>query len=132
MNEWRGVLVMSLPLLLGMRDPFLPAEDSCAASQVTLWQYRGVVSRGEQRTAIVTDASGKWRRLAQGQKLDNGWRVTAIQPQQMDMAADAGCEPSQWRWQREGKQNDAKVSGGMAADSHGRRGKRAPGVADGR
>ncbi|MDX6039566.1 HofP DNA utilization family protein [Scandinavium lactucae] len=131
MTDWRVPMALTLPLLLGMRDPFLPPEDRCAVSQMMLWHYQGMVSLGEQRTGIVRDASGKWRRLIKGQRLDNGWVVSGIQPEQMDMAADADCETSQWRWLKEGTKDDAKDAVGDPAGGGGGPGKRKNGVAGG-
>lgn len=132
MTDWRSVIVLSLPVLLGMRDPFLPPEDHCATSQMALWHYRGRVSSGEQQTGIVVDAEGKWRRLEQGQRLDNGWTVTAVQPEQMEMAASAECEPSQWRWLKEGTKHDSKDAAGTLVDGVHGPGKGKNGVAGGR
>jgi pilus assembly protein HofP len=132
MTDWRIPIGLALPLLLGMRDPFLPPEDRCATAQMLLWHYRGMVSSDEQRTGIVLDASGKWRRLTQGQRLENGWVVSGIQPEQMDMAADAGCETSQWHWPKEGTKHDAKDAPGTTTDSDGSRGKGKNGVAGSR
>lgn len=131
MTERHGIIVLLLPLLLGMRDPFLPAEDRCSSAQITLWHYRGMVSLGDQRTSIVLDASGKWQRLTQGQTLNNGWTVVAIQPDRMDMTAGTDCEPSQWRWIKEGTQHDSKDSAGVNNDGLRRPGQRENRLADG-
>ncbi|MEW5561816.1 HofP DNA utilization family protein [Enterobacter asburiae] len=131
MTDRHGLIVLLLPLLLGMRDPFLPAEDRCSSAQITLWHYRGMVSLGEQRTGIVLDASGKWQRLTQGQTLSNGWTVVAVQPDRMDMTAGTDCEPSQWRWIKEGTQHDSKDSVGVNNDGLRRPGQRKNRLADG-
>lgn len=132
MNDWRIPILLALPLLLGMRDPFLPAEDRCATAQMMLWHYRGVVSSGKQRIGMVRDASGKWRRLKSGQRLENGWVVSGIQPEQIDMAADADCETSQWHWPKEGTKHDAKDVAGVITDGDRGRGKGKNSVAVGR
>lgn len=131
MSDRRLLLGLLFPLLLGMRDPFLPPEDRCFSAQTTLWQFRGLVSRGEQRTGIVVDANGKWRRLAQGLTLDNGWMVADVQPDYIAMTAGAECEPSQWRWLKEGTQHDSKDDTGVDADGLRRPGQRETRVADG-
>lgn len=116
MTSWRTLIALSLPLLLGMRDPFQPQEDRCSAAQIALWHYRGSVGSGEKHTAFVLDAGGKWRRLMLGQTLENGWRVADIQPAYMDMNAGAECELSQWRWLKEGTEHDSKGNSGTADD----------------
>lgn len=131
MSDWRLFLGLLFPLLLGMRDPFLPPEESCFSAQTFLWHFRGLVSQGEQRTGIVLDANGKWRRLAQGLKLDNGWMVADVQPDYIEMTAGADCEPSRWRWLRKGTQHDSKDVTGIGADGLRRPGQRETRVADG-
>ncbi|HEY2454300.1 MAG TPA: HofP DNA utilization family protein [Scandinavium sp.] len=126
-----ALILLSLPWIVGMRDPFLPPEDHCAASQITLWHYRGMVSSGQLRVGMVVDAGGKWQRLAQGQVLENGWKVTGVEPEHMDMAAGADCEPSQWRWQKEGTKHDSKRASGIVADDSHRLGKGQNGNANG-
>jgi pilus assembly protein HofP len=44
-------MVLTLPLLLGMRDPFLPPEDRCAVSQMMLWHYQGMATPDKRATA---------------------------------------------------------------------------------
>ncbi|VFS85583.1 Protein of uncharacterised function (DUF2531) [Raoultella planticola] len=40
---WRflWLLPLSLPLLAGDRDPFLPPEDRCQTAQLAQWRYGG-------------------------------------------------------------------------------------------
>ncbi|HEX4503580.1 MAG TPA: HofP DNA utilization family protein [Scandinavium sp.] len=127
-----AVILLSLPWLVGLRDPFLPPVDRCAASQITIWHYRGMVSSGQLRVGMVVDAGGKWQRLAQGQRLENGWQVTGVEPEHMDMAAGVDCEPSQWRWLKEGTKNDSKSASGVTADGSHDLGKRQKSNANGR
>ncbi|WP_097163458.1 HofP DNA utilization family protein [Enterobacter sp. CC120223-11] len=124
MTDWRLYLGLLFPLLLGMRNPFLPPEDRCFGAQITLWQYRGMVSHGDERTGIVRDAKGKWRRLSQGLTLDNGWTVAGIAPDHIEMTAGSDCEPSQWHWLRKGTQHDAKDDAGASANGLRRTGQR--------
>lgn len=116
MTDWRVLIMLALPYLLGMRDPFQPIEDPCATSQQTLWHYRGSVSHGALQMGIVLEPGDKWRRLKQGQRLENGWTVTDVQPDYMDITTGQDCEPSQWRWMKEGTKHDSKDASGVTAD----------------
>lgn len=112
-NGMRGLLLV-LPGLLGMRDPFEPPEDRCALGQLPLWHYVGMVANEKHRTGFVRDSTGKWRRLTQGQWFETRWQVAEIRPEQMTITLSAECEPSQWRWQKEGTKDAAKESAGTA------------------
>ncbi|MCS2171171.1 DUF2531 family protein [Scandinavium sp. TWS1a] len=116
MTDWRVLFMLSLPYLLGMRDPFQQVEDPCATSEQTRWHYHGSVSNGTLRTGIVQVPGGKWRRLNQGQRLENGWTVADVQPGYMDITTGMDCEPSQWRWMKEGTKHDSKDASGLIAD----------------
>ncbi|MRS17115.1 DUF2531 family protein [Enterobacteriaceae bacterium RIT691] len=108
MSSWRAALLLILPWALGMRDPFLPPEDTCSVSQLELWHYRGWVKSGDQFFGLTVDPSGQWRRVKQGESIGTNWTVTAIEPQQMVLTLGAQCNPSQWRWIKEGKKNESK------------------------
>ena len=121
MSSWRALVLVFLPGLLGMRDPFQMPEDACSASQLSQWHYRGRVVLGEQVTGLVLDAAGKWRRLSPGQRLDNQWTVTGISQQQIDITLNPECEPSQWHWAKEGTNHDPKDFAGATAGDDSRR-----------
>ncbi len=93
----RGVLMLFLPLLLGMRDPFIPVDDTCRNAQIGRWQYAGSVDSGPRQIAFLRDEKGKWRRIAREDVLMSGWRITDITSESLTMETDEACEPSQWR-----------------------------------
>lgn len=94
-------------VLCGMRDPFQPAPDRCQLMQLRAWQLHGVIEGG-QRLAIIRDAAGHWHRVRVGDTLSKGWRVTAIEAHETEIATGKMCAPSTWRWKRKGTQ-DAKM-----------------------
>lgn len=115
MNKGCLALLLVLPAVLGMRDPFLPPEDKCLGPQLALWHYHGLVQHGEAGVGIVVDAAGKWRRVQQGQRLETGWTVSRVQAEHIEIALSAGCEPAQWRWLKEGTKDAAKDRSGAVA-----------------
>lgn len=96
-NNLRGALMLFLPLLLGMRDPFLPVDDPCRIAQLSQLQYAGSVDSGQRQIAFLRDEKGKWRRIQREDVLLAGWRITEIAPQSLTMETGEACEPSQWR-----------------------------------
>lgn len=118
--DWRALLLLIAPALLGMRDPFRPPEDKCQSAQLSQWRYRGAVGRVESLTGFLVDASGKWLRTTQGQHLINGWVVYRLTPAWMDITLGEQCEPQHWRWMNEGaKHGLQQVSGSTIAYSIG-------------
>ncbi|WP_125452041.1 HofP DNA utilization family protein [[Enterobacter] lignolyticus] len=120
MASRRVVLLVFLPLLLAMRDPFQPAVDSCAVAQLSQWRYRGVVSSERFAIGLVMDNAGKWQRLIQGQVLENGWRIIRLSPEEIEVRAGERCESAAWRWQKEGAnnhENHRRVADAAAGDS---------------
>lgn len=101
----RLLLAALLSLFLcGMRDPFQPPQDICRTAQLSNWHFHGAVA-GDQPIGIVRDATGRWYRLIVGETLPTGWRVVAIQQDEMLIEIGEECTPAQWRWQREGTQH---------------------------
>ena len=52
--------------------------------------------------------------------MPTGWQVSRLTAGELDIVTSSGCEPPAWRWQREGKQDDAMdkpaaAGGGLAA-----------------
>lgn len=94
-------LLISLPLLLGMRDPFQPPPSNCPNGKTGEWRYSGVVS-GKRPLGIVRDANGRWLRVRDGETLPTGWRVLAFNEKELVIDTLAACEPQHWRWPREG------------------------------
>jgi pilus assembly protein HofP len=97
---WK-LLLVCLPMLLGMRDPFQPPRLNCPGGKTGEWRYSGLVV-GKTALGIVRDAHGRWLRVRPGELLSTGWRVEALN--EMDIVIDtlAACEPQRWRWPREG------------------------------
>ena len=46
-NSARYLLVCSVLLLTGMRDPFRPPDDPCAIGELAQWRFRGLVGGQE-------------------------------------------------------------------------------------
>ena len=109
-----GVLLL-LPLLLGLRDPFQPPESRCPDATLHQWRYVGVVL-GAVPVAIVRDETSRWLRLRRGDTLAQGSRVAALNEKELVIDMPGACELPQWRWQRQGTKQDEKRDGGIAAD----------------
>lgn len=109
-----GVLLL-LPLLLGLRDPFQPPVSRCPDAALRQWRYAGVVL-GKVPVAIVRDETSRWLRLRHGDTLPQGGRVGALDEKELVIDMPGACEPPQWRWQRQGKKKDEKRDRGIAAD----------------
>ncbi|MBB1202020.1 DUF2531 family protein [Enterobacteriaceae bacterium 89] len=121
MADWRWLLFLTLPGLLGMRDPFVAPEDTCRAGELPLWHYRGWVDAEGQPVGIMLSPSGKWLRVKEGQRLAAHWTVSTIAAGTMDITLSAECEPSHWRWLKEGTTDDPQEPAAVdAADNHSR------------
>ena len=112
MRSKARLLILLSPLFLtGMRDPFSVPEERCAAGQLSQWRYQGVVS-------------GSWHRVNTQVRLPTGWRVSAIDKQQLTVDVGDMCEPKRWTWQREGtkksEDKDRAVTGGTQPAPVGR------------
>ena len=105
--DWRWIMLM-LPALVGMRDPFEPPEDKCSAAQLALWHYRGWVESGERSLGLMQDPAGKWLRIKEGQQIALLWTVSAIEKEHVTIALAPECEPREWRWQKEGTINETR------------------------
>ncbi|MBX4852416.1 DUF2531 family protein [Klebsiella quasipneumoniae] len=97
---------------------------------VALWrdapQPLAALSRdGAGWTGFLQDGSGMWRRVRLDEQLPTGWRVSRLTAGELDIVTLPGCEPPAWRWQREGKQDDAmdKPAASAATAGGGRRAK---------
>lgn len=109
MSVKRGILLLIiLPMVMGMRDPFQLPEDRCQTAQLAQWHYQGMIDRPPRQIAIVRDAEGKWRRVETGSQLPAGWRVVQLTSQVVEIETGAGCDPARWSWSREGEQHENK------------------------
>lgn len=130
----RWILVLVLPLLLGMRDPFQPPEDRCGMAKLPLWRYHGaIVSQGRQ-IGLLRDANGGWRRVQPETQLPVGWQIVLLTERELLITTGIGCVPEQWSWPREGLRNETKetFTGDRSAGTGVPGGKTLFGVADGR
>lgn len=109
-----GMLLL-LPLLLGLRDPFQAPESRCPDATLRQWRYVGVVL-GAVPVAIVRDETSRWLRLRRGDTLAQGGRVAALNEKELVIDMPGTCEPSQWRWQRQGTKQDENRDRGITAD----------------
>lgn len=100
-NSLRYLLVCSVLLLTGMRDPFHPPDDPCAVGELAQWHYRGMVGG----VGLLQDGKQRWYRLSLEGRLPAGWRVSAMNETQLVINVGETCEPAQWTWQREGTKN---------------------------
>lgn len=121
-SKSRGVLVLFLPLLLGMRDPFVPVEDPCRTTQLSQLQYAGSMDSGQRQIAFLRDEKGKWRRVQREDVLMPGWRITEITMESLTIETGAACEPSQWRIIKGEIEHDKKdkPAGAVTAAAAGR------------
>ncbi|ASG62555.1 hypothetical protein CEW81_01950 [Kluyvera genomosp. 3] len=44
-------ILLALPLLCGLRDPFAPVDDPCHSAQLNLWRFGGTIEAGDERWA---------------------------------------------------------------------------------
>ncbi|HAT3953779.1 MULTISPECIES: HofP DNA utilization family protein [Enterobacteriaceae] len=95
-------VIVAVPLLCGMRDPFVPIEDPCHHAQLSLWRYRGAAASGDRLIGIVQRGDDKWQRVEKDAVLHTGWRVLQVTPENLMVETGTGCEPQRWQWTREG------------------------------
>ena len=114
MQVKHGVLLL-LPLLLGLRDPFQPPVSRCPDAVLRQWRYVGVVL-GTVPVAIVRDETSRWLRLKRGDRLAQGGRVAALDEKELVIDMPGTCELAQWRWQRQGTKQDENRDRGITAD----------------
>lgn len=121
-SKSRAALVLLFPLLLGMRDPFIPPDDPCRTAQLSRWQYAGSVDSGQRQIAFLRDEKGKWRRIQREDVLMSGWRITEITTQSLTMETGEACEPLQWRIIKGEIEHDKKdkPAGAVTAAAAGR------------
>lgn len=100
-SKARLVILLSPLFLTGMRDPFSVPEERCAAGQLSQWRYQGIVS-GSRDIGLMQDGQKRWHRVKTQMRLPTGWRVSAIDRQQLTVDVGDMCEPKRWTWQREG------------------------------
>lgn len=104
----RTTLLLLLPLLLGMRDPFVPVEDPCREMSLSQWHYGGSVGAGSRLMAFLRDDTGKWQRVEKDAVLHNRWRIVQVADDALTIASAESCEPQVQRLIREGTQYDKK------------------------
>ncbi|MGL5699249.1 MAG: HofP DNA utilization family protein [Kluyvera sp.] len=104
----RAWLLLALPLLVAMRDPFAPVIDPCQAAQLSQWHFRGVVHSGSRMIGLMQGTEGQWRRVETGTLFNAGWRVIEIAADSLTTDTGIGCEPQRWQWKREGTPDDKK------------------------
>lgn len=113
------VVVVLLPLLLGMRDPFSPVVDPCRAEQLSLLHYGGGVETGQKMMGFVRDETGTWRRVERDSAFNYPWRISHVTMDSLTIDVGAGCEPLQWRIIRKGSKNDKKeISADVTGVAH--------------
>ncbi|AGR60750.1 TPA: DUF2531 family protein [Salmonella bongori] len=111
MKANRSVLVcVCLLTLTGMRDPFRPPEDRCRMAELPQWRYQGVVRKEARWIGILQDSQQKWRRVEEGQTLENGWTIVRLTAHALTLTMGEKCAPPQWQWLRQGKSNEAMDS----------------------
>lgn len=114
-HDMHRALLLALPLLLGMRDPFQPLPDRCQTTALAQWRYQGFITVNGQRRGILHNPEGGWHRAVAGESLPTGWRVVLVTEQTLQVATAAGCEPALWQWQRQGDKDEKVDSGSRAA-----------------
>lgn len=108
------VLLLLLPLLLGMRDPFKAPESRCPEAMLSQWRYAGIVL-GTVPVGIVRDEKARWLRLHHGDTLPAGWRVTVLDENELVIDTRGACEPPLRRWQRQGTKQDESMDRSIVA-----------------
>ena len=58
-----GILLV-VPLLCGLRDPFAPVDDPCHSAQLNLWRFGGTIEAGGRTMGIVQRLPWMGGRLA--------------------------------------------------------------------
>lgn len=110
------LILCSLLFLTGMRDPFQPPEDSCSVGQLAQWRYQGMAS-GSADTGFLLDAQKRWHRVKKNERLSPGWRVSAMDKQELTVDVGDMCEPTRWTWQREGTKASENKDTAVADDT---------------
>ena len=116
--DTRRALLLALPLLLGMRDPFQPLPDRCQTAMLAQWRYQGFIDVNGHRRGVLRNAEGGWLRAAAGERLPPGWQVVSVTEQTLHITTAAGCEPAQWQWSRQGVKDEKVDNGSRAASQH--------------
>ncbi|MFU0932221.1 HofP DNA utilization family protein [Kluyvera cryocrescens] len=114
--NYQLLLYLTLPLICGMRDPFVPVMDTCQAAQLSLWHLRGVMQSADRWIGMLESSENKWHRIEQGERLYTGWQVSDIKQGSVTVDVGPGCEPRYWQWKREGTQDDKKDRPAVAAE----------------
>ncbi|EMH4164629.1 DUF2531 family protein [Pluralibacter gergoviae] len=110
------LMLLLLPVLTAMRDPFRPPEDRCRTAELSRWRYGGALGMAPQLTGFVQNAAGQWRRVKEGMPLEGGRKVRKITPDRLEIALNEGCDTPSWHWRKEGpKRNEQESAGGRAA-----------------
>lgn len=95
-NSAKCLLVCSVLLLTGIRDPFRPPDDPCATGELAQWHYRGMVA-GQQRLAILQDGQQRWHRMKMHDRFPAGWQITAINETELVIAVGRHVNPGNGR-----------------------------------
>lgn len=127
--DTRRAVLLALPLLLGMRDPFQPLPDRCQTAALAQWRYQGFINVNGQRRGVLRNPEGRWHRAAEGMSLPPGWRVVSVTAQALQIATATGCEPALWQWPRQGAK-DEKVDSSRAASQRADGGGKKPRTGD--
>lgn len=114
-TELRWLLLCSVVFITGMRDPFRPPDDSCSVRTLSQWRYQGLINNGKA-VGIVKDELQHWHRVRQQETLGAGWQVLAVNEMEMVVGLGDECEPKEWRWQRQGTNNDKRKNNDSAGN----------------
>jgi len=129
-HDMRRALLLALPLLLGMRDPFQPLPDRCQTAALAQWRYQGFITVNGQRRGVLRNPEGRWHRVVAGESLPTGWRVVSVTAQTLQVATAAGCEPALWQWQRQGAKDEKVDSGSRTVSQRADGGGKKPRTGD--
>lgn len=114
-TELRWLLLCSVVFITGMRDPFRLPDDSCSVRTLSQWRYQGLINNGKA-VGIVKDELQHWHRVRQQETLGAGWQVLAVNEMEMVVGLGDECEPKEWRWQRQGTNNDKRKNNDSAGN----------------
>ena len=112
------LIVLSLPLQAGPRNPFLLPPSPCESLMKRLdgWQLRGVFYRpGPEKNIALMKLSGKqWQRVKEGLFIAPDVQVTTLLEQHMRVSLRGACEGSYYHWNIQGGSDDKTYRGRRA------------------
>ena len=92
--KWLSLWLAAAALHAAPRNPFQPPPDTRCESPAALtgWRLQGVLGRPPRLRAWLTSPQGTVVKIAAEDRLPlKGWRLSAIAPRSLTLAAGSGC-----------------------------------------